>query len=456
MKTPLALSAPEGLWLGNAASWHRLVHALKRIDELDPEQLKALAFDWDEDEDEDAPGHWMLTRQGETAFIQISGPLTSEESVWFRLFGITSYGEIRNAIAAAIEGGAKQGVLVFNSPGGSVSGVSETAGFLRSVSSGPLPLTAYTGTQMTSAAYWLASATNEIVAAPLSAVGSIGVIAVHTEYTQMLKDMGITASVFRSGKYKALENPYEQLSQVAAEEIQADLDFVYDAFTHQVANARGMSVGFLRQHAAEGKCFYAEQALPLGLIDGIDSLEGVAQRLSEDTTPGDYTMTLKTDPKAGVIVNNPDLEETEEEERQERENEQEDPQEDKTAARSESTRLWAQVEQLQEQLVEAKVQIRELRRYSEQRGAEVNALLPLVIEATNRLEVGLGRPEVDLSSLSPMALVERFTQANTEFKAAFPVGGKFVTRTEDDSPQADTLEAAVLDPRVVNLSRFKR
>jgi capsid assembly protease len=109
--------------------------------------------------------------------LRVSGPLVkgvdAETAYWW---GFASYDAIHEGIAAAIKEGISTLVLHIDSPGGMVMGLAETASRLEDLKEAGVHLIAYTDTMACSAAYWLAAACHEIVAAPSAYVGSIGCI----------------------------------------------------------------------------------------------------------------------------------------------------------------------------------------------------------------------------------------------------------------------------------------
>lgn len=85
----------------------------------------------------------------------------------------SSYAGIRSAIAAQVAAGAQRIVLDIDSVGGEVSGVHELAEYMAAI---PVEVVAEVTGSCMSAAYWLASAADEICAAPDASVGSVGVL----------------------------------------------------------------------------------------------------------------------------------------------------------------------------------------------------------------------------------------------------------------------------------------
>ena len=138
---------------------------------------------------------------------------------------------------------------------------------------------------MHSAAYWLGSAAREIHATEMASIGSIGVIAVHLEYAEQMKQAGVKPTVFTAGKYKGVGNPYEPLSASDKEYIQDHVDGAYGFFVNAVASNRGLSTDYVRENAADGKDFYAKEAISVGLVDRINSFQDVVKLLDSSHNP---------------------------------------------------------------------------------------------------------------------------------------------------------------------------
>jgi ClpP class serine protease len=90
--------------------------------------------------------------------------------------GNTGYEEIQSEIADACDKGAQRIDFIFDSPGGAVTLCDETAQAIASLKEQGIVTVAFTETQMCSAAYYLASGCDVIIATRSSQVGNIGVI----------------------------------------------------------------------------------------------------------------------------------------------------------------------------------------------------------------------------------------------------------------------------------------
>ena len=214
----------------------------------------------------------LYERVGDVGVIKISGSLIPGEAGFLRYYGITGYADIKAAVLEGIaDKGAKSLMVYSDSGGGSVAGVEDAEAFIRSAST-VKPMNAFSEFSA-SAAYWLTSAAGHITAASTSINGSLGVIRVVTEYSKAFEKEGITKTVMRAGRYKALGNPYEPLSEDGKAEIQAKLDDLYQLFMGTVARNRGTTAIIADQVMGQGREFLGKRGLDAGLVDAIGDLE---------------------------------------------------------------------------------------------------------------------------------------------------------------------------------------
>jgi signal peptide peptidase SppA len=243
---------------------------------------------------------------GDTAIIPISGPLMKRESFFSFFFGGSSYAFVQSAVKAAlVDDEVASIVLRVDSPGGVVNGVEETAELIYNAKD-QKPIVAYADGMMASAAYWIGSAATEIVAATTSMVGSIGVLMVHDDWSKYNEKVGLDVTYLTAGKYKALGNPAEPLSDLARETFQADLNYLYTLFVETVARNRDVEEGKVLSDMADGRIFIGQQSADAGLVDYIGNFELAyerAQALPDDsiykfsTTTGGNTMSKEEDIK---------------------------------------------------------------------------------------------------------------------------------------------------------------
>lgn len=170
-------------------------------------------------------------------------------------------------------------VLDVDSPGGAAYGVPELASLIHGAR-GSKPIVAQANAMAASAAYWIASAADELVVTPSGQVGSIGVIAAHTETSGLDERLGVRTTLISAGKYKTVGNAYEPLTEEARELIQAMVDRYYAMFVEAVARHRSVSTKEVLNGFGEGRVVGAKEALALGMADRIGTLDETIRRLA--------------------------------------------------------------------------------------------------------------------------------------------------------------------------------
>ncbi|HUU58447.1 MAG TPA: S49 family peptidase [Phycisphaerae bacterium] len=212
---------------------------------------------------------------GDIAVLRLSGFIAQKPSLMTLLFGGTStealVADLRAALAEPSVGAV---VLDVNSPGGSVFGVPEAAAQIREMR-GAKPMIAVSNPFMASAAYYLAAQMDEIVAIPSSITGSVGVMSVHVDDTEARKRAGISVEAFTYGRRKAEESGIDSLSDEARGAIQARVDYYGAMFEEDVARGRGVKRSDVSARFGQGAVFNAREALAVGMVDRIGTMEDV-------------------------------------------------------------------------------------------------------------------------------------------------------------------------------------
>lgn len=454
-------------WAGSEASLQTVLDAQEAV------AARMVAGTWDDD-DEDEEGPRLLQVQDGVAVVSIKGSLVNSDSYWNRYFGITGYSEIREAmVAAATDPEVKQIMLDIDSGGGSVAGVSDTATLIRMINDKVKPVTAFTGGSMYSAAYWIGSAAGRVHADKMAGVGSIGVIATHIEKSKALAEAGIGVNVIRAGKYKALANSVEPLTEEGRKQIQAHVDAAYKVFVGHVAEMRGKTYDYADQTMAQGQEFVASDAMNVGLIDGVTTFDALMSDLKEKSIDrsnkfmdtrgnaghryaqsnavehGDPEMKRKksslTEQEVAALAAGAVLEAAVSENEAGADAEVDDTAVEETAvegAQAEADApesadhvaevakndnalglLKEQLKAAQDDLLEAKIDARKAGEKLAEIEATVNPLAAIVAKAINNMQVALGGSALDLSGLAPAALLAEHGKMVEQFQSKFKVGG---------------------------------
>lgn len=240
---------------------------------------KAGLFD-DDDGDENPSGVYRTQfLDGGIALMSLSGTISHRANLFSNFSGGTStqmFGQAFDQVMANPD--VRAVIFDVDSPGGSVDGVAELSDKIFAAR-GTKPVVAVSNTLMASAAYWIASAADKVVASPSSNTGSIGVYTVHRDFSAAREKSGETRTVFRAGRYKALhEMSIDDESQAR---IQARIDGTYALFIGDVARNRGPGVTAqnVKNGYGEGTTELAADAVTTNLADEVATLEAVVERM---------------------------------------------------------------------------------------------------------------------------------------------------------------------------------
>jgi protease-4 len=131
-----------------------------------------------------------------------------------------------------------------------------------------------------SGAYYIAIASDYIMAHPTTLTGSIGVIMQSFNVKELAQKIGIKDVTVKSGENKDLFNPFEDVKPEHKELIQKVISAMHDRFITLVAENRKMPKEKVAQ-LADGRIFLADEAVRNGLIDGIGYDEDARAKMAE-------------------------------------------------------------------------------------------------------------------------------------------------------------------------------
>lgn len=169
-------------------------------------------------------------------------------------------------------------LLDIDSPGGTVAGTPEFAEQVFQARSRK-PIIAIANSLAASAAYWIATAANELYITPSGEAGSIGVFAEHLDISKFLEKEGIKPTLIHAGEFKVEGNQYSPLTDEAAAEIQRSVNGYFGMFIKAVAKHRGTTEARVRKDFGRGRLVRAEEAVARGMADGIDSYRSLIDRI---------------------------------------------------------------------------------------------------------------------------------------------------------------------------------
>jgi len=215
---------------------------------------------------------------GGVAVIPIIGSMVHRKNAMQAYSGMTSYSDIACALDGALADARVRAILLqVDSYGGEAHGCFELCDKI--IAAGKVkPIWTVCDVTALSGGYAIACASSRIIIAPSGEAGSIGVVAVHCERSQLNEAMGLTYTVFRAGARKADGNPFEALAPEFATKLQASMDRNRDKFAKLVARGRKLPVKAIM--ATEGQWYDAEEALAMKLVDSIGVYEDAFAELS--------------------------------------------------------------------------------------------------------------------------------------------------------------------------------
>lgn len=208
--------------------------------------------------------------RGATAVVPIVGPIFRYANLFTEISGATSLEILAKDVQAALDNpSVAQIVLSIDSPGGQASGIAELAQLIRSAGK---PVIAYVDQSANSAAYWLATAADQIVMAKTAIAGSIGAV---LTIDQRSSDGQVTIVSSQSPA---------KLVDVTTDDgkarVQRLVDDLAQVFVADVAQYRGTTVDVVLQRFGGGDVFIAAEAVKRGMADKIGTLETLLAELA--------------------------------------------------------------------------------------------------------------------------------------------------------------------------------
>jgi signal peptide peptidase SppA len=216
---------------------------------------------------------------GTAAVIPVYGVIGRRASLMSSFSGGTSVENLTKKFRAALaDPSVKAIVLDVDSPGGTVDGIDELATEIYNSRKKKKTIAVANG-MAASAAYWIASACNEVVVTPTGSIGSIGVFAAHEDLSKLYETMGVKVSLISAGKFKTEGNEYEPLTDEARAELQSKVDAFYGMFVKAVARGRGASQADVREGFGQGRMVLAWDGIKARMSDRVSTLDQTLERL---------------------------------------------------------------------------------------------------------------------------------------------------------------------------------
>ena len=179
-------------------------------------------------------------------------------------------------------------ILLLESGGGSVAHYGLAASQLKRLRDHDIPLTICVDKMAGSGGYLMACVGNKILSAPFAFIGSVGVAYGMPNIHDLLKKNLITYEELTAGKYKRTLTPFGEVTEEKKEKLQEQINLVHQQFQSFLKQYRS-HLDFNK--VATGEAWLGEEALKLGLVDGIQC--GDDYIMSRFETRDVYKVTLK-------------------------------------------------------------------------------------------------------------------------------------------------------------------
>jgi ClpP class serine protease len=494
-------------WLGTQASLDEVLMANARYLD-DPSKyppqngkVKLYSDSQELEESEDYAVDSRIQVADGVGILQISGSLVPEESWLDDYFGLTSYPVIARGVTKLAkmqaDGEIHSIIHAFSTPGGDASGING----LTEVMQGALQMApntvSYTSSSALSAGQWLYSINPELYVDKMGELGSVGVISTIASIHRRLKEAGVDTVTLRSGKFKALLNPTEPLSEEGLKLQQEKMDQLHGFFKQHLVSARPKLSLVDTATWAEGQTFFGEEAVAIGLADGIYTLNGLVERLiskhnsaqasaprtvdygrrtgyaaqaapslsTQDTTE-EPSMKVKqvvfrSEADRAKVASGVDLSAVPHEIREVEvpDGELVDPVVEPLEAAAEGAAeaalsqppaaeptadegglvafLQSELRELRADKAALDLEVQQLKTSNAQLASTEEQLAPIAIEAIHRLQVGLGQTPTTLKGLPASTLAAHYSEVSKLFTKTFPVGAHAQSESEESRAPVD-------------------
>ncbi|MBE7374859.1 S49 family peptidase [Pseudomonas lopnurensis] len=231
-------------------------------------------------------GKGKAASESHTAVINVRGMIADEESA--------SADNVVGALRAAFEDANTRGIVLrINSPGGSPVQSGYIYDEIRRLRGEYPAIKVYAViTDLgASGAYYIASAADEIYADKSSLVGSIGVTAATFGFVDTMEKLGVERRVYTAGEHKAFLDPFQPEKPEETEFWRSVLATTHRQFIDSVKRGRGDRLQDAEHpELFSGLVWSGEQALELGLIDGLGGTAHVAREVIGEPEIVDFTV----------------------------------------------------------------------------------------------------------------------------------------------------------------------
>lgn len=201
--------------------------------------------------------------------------LTKNEILHLEINGVIMNGKkfLSNLKKYAKEDAVKAIVIEINSPGGAVGPSQELfTEIKRAKEKYGKPVICVSTGLIASGGYYAALACDQLIVAPGTMIGSIGVIMEFANLEELYSWAKVKRYTITSGKFKDSGSEYRAMRDDERKLFQGMINEVYEQFRNTVAEARKLDVSFVAQYA-DGRVMTGAKAVELKFADSIGTFE---------------------------------------------------------------------------------------------------------------------------------------------------------------------------------------
>lgn len=186
-------------------------------------------------------------------------------------------------------------VLRIDSPGGNALASDIIRRELEITRQSGKPVIVSMGSVAASGGYWIASAADQIWAAPTTITGSIGIYSAFPTFEKSLDYLGVHNDGVGTTRLADAFDVARPLNPILADSIEQTIQHSYYQFIQKVSEGRNMTPQDVEK-IAQGRVWAGKTALELGLVDAIGNLQDAVRSAAEMAALKDYDVIYVTQP----------------------------------------------------------------------------------------------------------------------------------------------------------------
>ena len=211
------------------------------------------------------------------AVIEIHSPISVDSSASLLQSSLSSTQIVSDIESAEKNSGIKAIILDINSGGGGPVASREIVQAVKKTKKPTIALIREVGA---SGAYWIASASDYVIADPLSITGSIGVLGSYLDLSGLLKRYDIKYESMTAGEYKDMGTPYKELTPGERALLQQKLNLIQEVFVQDAAKSRKLNKEQIDE-IRKASFYLGIEAKQLNLVDELGGKDLAIKKAKE-------------------------------------------------------------------------------------------------------------------------------------------------------------------------------